>query len=220
MIQIQALHKSYPTGNHSREVLRGIDFHIEKGDLVALMGQSGAGKSTLLNIIGMLDDYGQGSYYLNGILIKNLTPQQASKYRNRLIGFIFQSFHLIPFKTALENVTLPLYYQGNAKAERNKRALAILDRVGLASHAHLKPQALSGGQQQRIAIARALVTAPPLILADEPTGALDSSTAHEIMQLLKELNQEGNTILIVTHSAQVAQQCHCIQTIVDGRIVP
>lgn len=219
MIQIQHLHKSYRTNNITRKVLDGVNFQLEKGDLVALMGQSGAGKSTLLNIIGILDNYDEGDYYLNGVHVKNLSTQQASTYRSQLIGFIFQRFHLIPFKTALENVALPLYYQGVESQERRKRALAMLDRVGLATHAHHKPHALSGGQQQRVAIARALVTAPPLILADEPTGALDSSTSHEIIALLKEMNREGNTILIVTHSSQVARQCNSIQEIVDGRIV-
>ncbi len=219
MIQIQDLYKSYQNGTVTRQVLSGINFHIEKGGLVALMGQSGAGKSTLLNIIGILDNYDHGDYYLNGVHVKNLSNQQASRYRNQLIGFIFQRFHLIPFKTALENVALPLYYQGIDRAERYKRAWAMLDRVGLSTHAGHKPNALSGGQQQRVAIARALVTAPPLILADEPTGALDSSTAHEIIALLKEMNREGNTILIVTHSVQVARQCNSIQEIVDGKIV-
>ncbi|WP_419241792.1 ABC transporter ATP-binding protein [Cardinium endosymbiont of Nabis limbatus] len=219
MIQIQDLYKSYQNGTVIREVLTGINFHLEKGDLVALMGQSGAGKSTLLNIIGILDDYNHGDYYLNGVHMKNLSNQEASSYRNQLIGFIFQRFHLIPFKTALENVALPLYYQGIEREERSKRAWAMLDKVGLSAYANHKPDALSGGQQQRVAIARALVTAPPLILADEPTGSLDSSTAHEIMALLKEMNREGNTILIVTHSVQVARQCNSIQEIVDGKIV-
>ena len=219
MIQIQDLYKCYQNGTVTRNVLNGINFYLEKGDLVALMGQSGAGKSTLLNIIGILDHYDDGDYHLNGVHIKNLSNQQASSYRSELIGFIFQRFHLIPFKTALENVALPLYYQGIERKERYKRASAMLDRVGLSAHAHNKPNALSGGQQQRVAIARALVTDPPLILADEPTGALDSSTAHEIMALLKEMNREGNTILIVTHSLQVARQCNSIQEIVDGKII-
>lgn len=219
MIQIQDLYKSYQNGNLTRQVLSGINLQLEKGDLVALMGQSGAGKSTLLNIIGILDNYDHGDYYLNGVHIKNLSNQQASRYRSELIGFIFQCFHLIPFKTALENVALPLYYQGIERKERYKRAWAMLDRVGLSSHMNAKPNALSGGQQQRVAIARALVTDPPLILADEPTGALDSRTAHEIMALLKEMNREGNTILIVTHSVQVARQCNSIQEIVDGKIL-
>ncbi|WP_243517581.1 MULTISPECIES: ABC transporter ATP-binding protein [unclassified Candidatus Cardinium] len=219
MIQIQDLYKSYQNGTITREVLSGINFHLEKGDLVALMGQSGAGKSTLLNIIGILDHYDHGDYYLNDVHMKNLSNQQASKYRSQLIGFIFQRFHLIPFKTALDNVVLPLYYQGIEREERYKRAWAMLDRVGLSAYAHQKPNELSGGQQQRVAIARALVTDPPLILADEPTGALDSSTAYEIMALLKEMNKEGNTILIVTHSLQVARQCNSIQEIVDGKIV-
>lgn len=219
MIHIQDLYKSYQTGSITKAVLNGINFHLHKGDMVALMGQSGAGKSTLLNIIGILDDYDQGGYYLNGILIKNLSEKQASIYRSQLIGFVFQHFYLIPFKTALENVALPLYYQGIARKERHKRALALLDRVGLCDYADHKPNELSGGQQQRVAIARALVTAPALILADEPTGALDSGTAHEIMVLLKEMNKEGNTILIVTHSVEVARQCHSIQEMVDGKIV-
>ena len=219
MIKIERLYKSYQNGNNARLVLNGIDFQLEKGELVALMGQSGAGKSTLLHIIGLLDNYDRGDYYLNGIHIKNLSNKQAHLYRSQLIGFVFQRFYLIPFKTALENVALPLYYQGIEKKERYKRALAMLEKVGLATHAYQNPHTLSGGQQQRVAIARALVTAPPLILADEPTGALDSNTSHEIMALLKEMNREGNTILIVTHSSQVARQCHSIQEIVDGQIV-
>ncbi|CCM09979.1 Phosphonate-transporting ATPase [Cardinium endosymbiont cEper1 of Encarsia pergandiella] len=219
MIQIQDLYKCYQNGTVTRNVLNGINFYLEKGDLVALMGQSGAGKSTLLNIIGILDHYDDGDYHLNGVHIKNLSNQEASRYRSELIGFIFQRFHLIPFKTALENVALPLYYQGIERKERYKRAWAMLDRVGLSPHAQNKPNALSGGQQQRVAIARALVTDPPLILADEPTGALDSRTAHEIMALLKEMNREGNTILIVTHSLQVARQCNSIQEIIDGKII-
>lgn len=219
MIRIENLYKVYQNGSTSRSVLNGINFFLEKGDLVALMGQSGAGKSTLLNIIGILDHYDSGAYYLNGVPIKNLSAQQASTYRSQLIGFVFQRFHLIPFKTALENVALPLYYQGVDWKERYKRAHAMLDRVGLGAHVHHRPNALSGGQQQRVAIARALVTAPPLILADEPTGALDSSTSHEIMSLLKEMNKAGNTILIVTHSSQVARQCNSIQEIIDGKII-
>ncbi|HLP35073.1 MAG TPA: ABC transporter ATP-binding protein [Amoebophilaceae bacterium] len=219
MIRIENLYKIYQNGSTSRSVLNGINFFLEKGDLVALMGQSGAGKSTLLNIIGILDQYDSGDYYLNGVPIKNLSAQQASRYRSQLIGFIFQRFHLIPFKTALENVALPLYYQGVDRKERYKRAHAMLHRIGLGAHVHHQPNALSGGQQQRVAIARALVTAPPLILADEPTGALDSSTSHEIMSLLKEMNKAGNTILIVTHSSQVARQCNSIQEIIDGKII-
>jgi len=218
MIKIEHLYKSYSNGTKCRLVLNGVNFQIEKGELVALMGQSGVGKSTLLNIIGILDTYDQGDYYLNGIHIKNIPIRQANKYRSQLIGFIFQRFHLISFKTALENVALPLYYQGIEKKERHKRALSMLEKVGLIDYAQYKPDQLSGGQQQRVAIARALVTDPPLILADEPTGSLDSSTSHEIMGLLKEMNKEGNTILIVTHSSQIARQCHTIQQIVDGKI--
>ena len=219
MIKIEHLYKSYQKGTQPKLVLNDVSFQLEQGEIVALMGQSGAGKSTLLNVIGMLDDYDSGDYYLNDVHIKNMPMHKASKYRSQLIGFIFQQFHLIPFKTAVENVALPLYYQGITHKERNQRALSMLERVGLATHASHKPAQLSGGQQQRVAIARALVTAPPLILADEPTGALDSKTAYEIMALLKEMNREGNTILIVTHSSQVARQCGTIHEIVDGKIV-
>ena len=219
MIRIKDLSKYYQLGDTRTQVLKQVNLHVQPGELAALMGQSGAGKSTLLNIIGILDTYDAGSYYLNKVLIKNLTESEASRYRNQFIGFVFQRFYLIPSKTALYNVALPLYYQRIGKKERLARAEAMLERVGLKDHqAHL-PNELSGGQQQRVAIARALITNPPLLLADEPTGALDSSTSEEIMALFKELHQAGKTVLIVTHSAEVANQCDRTIVIKDGHIV-
>ncbi len=219
MIRIENLSKHYQLENHQIQVLKHVNLHVRPGELVALMGQSGAGKSTLLNIIGILDTYDTGSYQLNKIPIRGLTENQATQYRNQLIGFVFQRFFLIPGKIALHNVALPLYYQRIGKKERLARAKALLTRLGLQAHqAHL-PHELSGGQQQRVAIARALITEPPLLLADEPTGALDSSTSEEIMALFKELHQAGKTVLIVTHSAEVASQCDRTIVIKDGHIV-
>jgi putative ABC transport system ATP-binding protein len=199
-------------------VLKGIDLHIEKGEFVAIMGASGSGKSTLLNILGILDDYDEGDYFLNGQLIKNLSETHAANYRNRMIGFIFQSFNLIPFKNAIENVALPLFYQGISRSKRNALALEYLDKFGLKDWAHHYPNELSGGQKQRVAIARALITRPQIILADEPTGALDSKTSVEVMQILKDLHKEGMTIIVVTHESGVAYQTEKIVHIKDGII--
>lgn len=217
MIHLKNIHKTYDNGT-PLHVLKGIDLHIEQSEFVAIMGASGSGKSTLLNILGILDDYDEGDYFLNGQLIKNLSETHAANYRNRLIGFIFQSFNLIPFKNAIENVALPLFYQGISRSKRNALALEYLDKFGLKDWAHHYPNELSGGQKQRVAIARALITRPQIILADEPTGALDSKTSVEVMQILKDLHKEGMTIIVVTHESGVAYQTEKIVHIKDGII--
>lgn len=217
MIELRNINKTYNNGT-PLHVLKGINLHIKKGEFVAIMGASGSGKSTLLNILGILDDYDEGEYKLNNNLIKNLSETKSAEYRNRLIGFIFQSFNLIPFKNAVENVALPLFYQGVSRKKRNILALEYLDRLGLKDWAHHYPNELSGGQKQRVAIARALITKPQIILADEPTGALDSKTSIEVMQILKDLHQQGLTIVVVTHESGVAYQTEKIIHIKDGII--
>ena len=219
MIEIKGLNKSYPTGQSFLHVLKGIDLSIEEGELVAIMGSSGSGKSTLLNIIGMLDNYDSGSYLLDGVPIKDLDETKAANYRNKFLGFVFQSFNLINYKTALENISLPLYYQGISRNKRRDIAMEYLDKVGLANWATHLPSELSGGQKQRIAIARALASKPKVLLADEPTGALDSTTSKEVMGLIKKINSEGKTILVVTHEQDIANMCKRIITLKDGIIM-
>lgn len=206
-------------GDSSLHVLKGINLYVEKGEMVAIMGSSGSGKSTLLNIIGILDELDSGEYTLDGIEIKDLTEKKAAQYRNKFLGFVFQSFNLINFKNALENVALPLYYQGLNRKERQEKAMFHLEKVGLADWSTHLPNELSGGQKQRVAIARALAAEPKLLLADEPTGALDSATSQEIMQFLQQLNDEGKTILIVTHEADISLMCKRIVRLKDGVIM-
>ncbi len=218
MIQIKDLHKSYEMGSNSLHVLKGINFNVGKGELVAIMGSSGSGKSTLLNIIGMLDEGQEGTYKLDGVLIKDLNEKVAAQYRNEFLGFIFQSFNLINYKNALDNVAMPLYYQGIKRKERSERAMHYLEKVGLADWHHHLPNELSGGQNQRVAIARALASNPKVVLADEPTGALDSTTSHEVMELIQSISDEGKTILIVTHENDIAHMCNRIVNLKDGII--
>lgn len=219
MLKIQKLHKSYPIGDSSLHVLKGIDLSVEKGEMVAIMGSSGSGKSTLLNIIGMLDEADEGDYILDEVPIKNLTEKKAAVYRNKFLGFIFQSFNLINYKNALENVALPLYYQGLKRKKRQEKAKFHLKKVGLLDWATHLPSELSGGQKQRVAIARALASEPKLLLADEPTGALDTTTSYDIMAFLQQLNDEGKTILIVTHEQDIANMCKRIVRLKDGVIM-
>ena len=219
MLKIDKLHKSYKMGDSSLHVLKGINLDVKKGEMVAIMGSSGSGKSTLLNIIGILDELDSGEYTLDGIEIKDLTEKKAAQYRNKFLGFVFQSFNLINFKNALENVALPLYYQGLKRKERQEKAMFHLEKVGLADWAKHLPNELSGGQKQRVAIARALAAEPKLLLADEPTGALDSATSHDIMQFLQQLNDEGKTILIVTHEEDISLMCKRIVRLKDGVIL-
>lgn len=218
MIQISNLHKSYVMGSNSLHVLKGLDLDIDEGEFVSIMGSSGSGKSTLLNILGILDDYDEGSYYLGGRLMQGLNETKAAMTRNEMIGFIFQSFNLISFKNAVENVALPLYYQKVSRKKRNIIALEYLDRLGLKEWAHHLPSEMSGGQKQRVAIARALISKPKIILADEPTGALDSTTSFEVMDILKEINDQGKTVIIVTHEHDIAAMTKKIIRLKDGVI--
>jgi len=219
MIEIKDLHKSYKMGTNSLHVLKGINFEVSEGEMVAIMGSSGSGKSTLLNILGILDEADKGSYHLDETLIKNLNEKVAAKYRNKFLGFVFQSFNLINYKSALDNVALPLYYQGVKRNVRMEKALHYLNKVGLADWASHLPNELSGGQKQRVAIARALASNPKVLLADEPTGALDSITSYEVMELIQEINDEGKTILIVTHEDDIAHMCKRIVNLKDGIII-
>jgi len=219
MIEIKNLHKSYKMGSNSLHVLKGINFSVQEGELVAIMGSSGSGKSTLLNILGMLDELDEGSYDLDGVPIKDLNETKAANYRNKFLGFVFQSFNLINYKSAMENVALPLYYQRVGRKERQEKALKYLDQVGLKEWAEHLPSELSGGQKQRVAIARAMAAEPKVLLADEPTGALDSTTSYEVMDLIQKINDQGNTILIVTHEPDIANMCKRIVHLKDGVIL-
>ncbi len=219
MLRLTKVNKYYQVGTHSLHVLRDIDFEVSDGEFVAIMGASGSGKSTLLNILGILDDYDSGEYWLGDTLIRKLSESKGASYRNKFIGFVFQSFNLLPFKTALENVALPLYYQGVTRRKRNQIAGQYLDRVGLRDWADHLPSEMSGGQKQRVAIARALIGKPRLILADEPTGALDSETSGQIMDLLSEIHQTGITVLVVTHDQEVAARTQRTIRLRDGKVV-
>ncbi len=218
MIVLKNLHKSYPMGKDSLHVLKGLNLHIREGEFVSIMGSSGSGKSTLLNIVGLLDEHDEGEYFLNGQKIEKLDEKKAAILRNKFLGFVFQSFNLISYKSALENVALPLYYKGVSRKERLNIALEYLEKVGLKEWANHLPSELSGGQKQRVAIARALVTKPKVVLADEPTGALDSTTSDAVMEMLKEINREGMTVFVITHEEEIAAQTDRIVRLKDGVI--
>lgn len=218
MIEIKDLHKSYKMGKNSLHVLKGINFNVKEGEFISIMGSSGSGKSTLLNIIGILDEADKGTYTLDGLPIKNLNETLASQYRNKFLGFVFQSFNLINYKSALDNVALPLYYQGLPRKERMERSLHYLEKVGLADWAKHLPSEMSGGQKQRVAIARALASDPKVLLADEPTGALDTKTSYGVMDLIQQINDEGKTVLIVTHEPDIAKMTKRIVYLRDGQI--
>jgi putative ABC transport system ATP-binding protein len=218
IIQLKDIKKAYQMGSNQLQVLKGVDITIQKGELVSIMGSSGSGKSTLLNILGLLDWHDEGEYVLNGLKIRGLSETKAAALRNQFIGFVFQSFNLISYKNALENVALPLYYKKIPRKRRNQLAMEYLEMVGLKEWAHHMPNELSGGQKQRVAIARALITQPQVLLADEPTGALDSVTSHEVMELIKEINRQGQTVIIVTHEHDIAEMTERIIHLKDGLV--
>jgi putative ABC transport system ATP-binding protein len=219
MIQLAGINKFYSVGGRPLHVLRDLDLTIAQGEYASIMGSSGSGKSTLLNILGILDDYDSGTYMLGDIEVKHLSETKAAHYRNAYIGFVFQAFHLLPLKNAVENVALPLYYSGVSRRERNAQALDYLDRVGLRDWADHQPNELSGGQKQRLAIARALITKPRVILADEPTGALDSTTSSEVMEVIEDVNGEGITVVVVTHERDIAERTGRIIELRDGAVL-
>jgi len=219
MIRLHNLHKSYPIGHDSLHVLKGLDLHIKEGEFVSIMGSSGSGKSTLLNIIGLLDTHDTGEYILNGQTIEHLNEKKAAVLRNKFLGFVFQSFNLINYKTALENVALPLYYKGIGRKERQVIAMEYLEKVGLKERASHLPSELSGGEKQHVAIARALATNPKVVLADEPTGALDTVTSHSVMELLRTINNEGMTVVVITHEEDIAEDTDRIVRLRDGVII-
>ena len=218
MIELKNIHKSYTIGSNSLHVLKGINFKVAEGEMVAIMGSSGSGKSTLLNILGILDEPDEGEYKLDGKIIKNLNEKIAARYRNKFLGFVFQSFNLITYKNALDNVALPLYYQGVKRNIRMEKAMHYLEKVGLADWADHLPNELSGGERQRVAIARALAGNPKVLLADEPTGNLDSTTSYEVLELIQDINDNGKTILVVTHENDIAHMCKRIVNLKDGII--
>ncbi len=219
MVRLDKINKYYRVGSHALHVLRDVELEIGEGEMVAIMGASGSGKSTLLNVLGILDAYDSGAYWLDGTLVRDLSERKAAQYRSKFLGFVFQSFNLLPFKTAVENVALPLYYQGVPRRKRNRLGLQYLEKVGLADWAEHKPSEMSGGQKQRVAIARALISKPRMILADEPTGALDTETSHQIMDLLADIHAGGITVVVVTHEADVAARCGRTIRLRDGVVV-